>query len=654
MEAKGTCMSRSITDLESRFHIAVLAGFLATLSYVAARVGGALMLRPQMVWPLWPGCALLVAVLLLVPRKVWPIFVTTGLAGFVLYDLQTGLPIRSIILLILADTVEILIAALGVSYFVEGGPRLNSLNALSKYLFFAVILAPISAAFVSAFAFGGDYWTSWRINFFTEALALLTLTPAILSWVSVGSTWPQKSRAYYFEAASLIAILVLLGYVTFAASKGSSPVMLYSLVPFLLWSALRFGSMGISTSMVAVAFLSIWGTIHGRGPFNGPEPLNDVFSLQLFLLFAATPFMVLAALVEEHKHAAQALKNSEEKFSKAFRQSPILFTLTSAKDHRYIEVNETFERITGWARHEVIGRTPFEIGLWVDPGQRLELTTQLLKEGTLHGIESGFRMKDGRIRTGLESAELIEIDGEPCVLGVTADITERKFAEEALSGMSRRLIEAHEEERTRIARDLHDDINQRLALLAIDIDRLKRNPPGSADEVDNRMGELSKRTGQIAADVQSISHQLHSSKLEYLGIVAAMRGFCSEFAEQQRVEIDFSYAEIPKNLPQGISLCLFRVSQEALHNAVKHSGVRHFDVQLHGASDAIHLIVHDSGHGFDFEAAMQGRGLGLISMKERLKLVNGELSIDSQPKRGTTVHARVPFTQRSTAIQDAG
>lgn len=648
-------MSRSIADLNSRFHTGVLACFVATLSYVAARAGGALMLRPQMVWPLWPGCALLVAVLLLVPRKVWPILIAAGLAGFVLYDLQTGLPIRSIILLILADTVEILIATLGVSYSLGGVPRLSSLNALSNYLFFAVILAPISAALFSAFAFGGDYWTSWRINFFTEALALLTLTPAVLSWVSAGSAWAQKSRAYYFEAASLIAVLVLLGYITFAASKGSSPVLLYSLVPFLLWSALRFGSMGISTSMVVVGFLSIWGTIHGRGPFTGPDQLKDVFSLQVFLLFAASPFMVLASLVEERKHGEQALKSSEEKFAKAFRQSPMVLALSSAKDHRYIEVNETFERITGWGRDEVIGSTPSDLGLWVDPAQRVKLRKQLLEEGTFRGVEARFRMKDGGIRIGLASAELIEIDGEPCVLAVAADITERKLAEEALSGISRRLIDAHEEERTRIARDLHDDINQRLALLAIDIERLKQNPPESAGEVANRMGELSRRTGEIAADVQSISHQLHSSKLEYLGIVAAMRSFCAEFSEQQKVEIDFSYGEIPQNLPQGISLCLFRVSQEALRNAVKHSGVRHFEVTLGGGSDAIHLIVRDSGHGFDFEGAMQGRGLGLVSMKERLKLVNGELTIDSQHKRGTTVHARVPFTQGSdTAVQEAG
>jgi PAS domain-containing protein len=137
--------------------------------------------------------------------------------------------------------------------------------------------------------------------------------------------------------------------------------------------------MGISTSMVVVGLLSIWGTIHGRGPFTGPDPLKDVFSLQVFLLFAASPFMVLAALVEERKHGEQALKNSEEKFAKAFRQSPMVLALSSVKDHRYIEVNETFESITGWGRDEVIGRNPSDLGLWVDPAQRVELRKQLLE-----------------------------------------------------------------------------------------------------------------------------------------------------------------------------------------------------------------------------------------------------------------------------------
>lgn len=163
----------------SPFHTVILVCLVAVLSYLVARLGGALVLRPQMFWPLWPGCAFLVAVLLLVPRRIWPILLAAGLGGFVLYDLQEGLTLRSIALLIVADTVEILIAALGVSYSFDDLPRLNSLKSLARYSFFAVILAPLSSAFIATIAFGTDYWIRWRIGFFTEALAFLTLTPAI-------------------------------------------------------------------------------------------------------------------------------------------------------------------------------------------------------------------------------------------------------------------------------------------------------------------------------------------------------------------------------------------------------------------------------------------------------------------------------------------
>jgi signal transduction histidine kinase len=151
-----------------------------------------------------------------------------------------------------------------------------------------------------------------------------------------------------------------------------------------------------------------------------------------------------------------------------------------------------------------------------------------------------------------------------------------------------------------------------------------------------------------------LSHQLHSAKLQYLGIALAMRGFCQEFAKQQKVEIDFEAHDLPSPLSPDISLCLFRVLQEALHNSAKHSGVRQSEVRLWGTSDEIHLTVKDSGAGFDREAAKASPGLGLISMGERLKLVKGTISINSQPKRGTTIHARVPFASIRTFAQAAG
>ena len=236
---------------------------------------------------------------------------------------------------------------------------------------------------------------------------------------------------------------------------------------------------------------------------------------------------------------------------------------------------------------------------------------------------------------------------------IARDITERKLAEAALANVSRQLIEAQEQERSRIGRELHDDIVQRLILLALQLQQLHKGGLISP-EVRSRMGEIQKQILELATDIQSLSHELHSAKLQYLGITAAMRGFCQEFAEQQKVEIDFQAHDLPSPLSPDVSLCLFRVLQEALHNSAKHSGVRQLEVRLWGTSDEIQLIVKDSGAGFDREAAKESRGLGLISMEERLKLVTGTLSIESQPKCGTTIRARVPLSSGSDSMLAVG
>ena len=228
------------------------------------------------------------------------------------------------------------------------------------------------------------------------------------------------------------------------------------------------------------------------------------------------------------------------------------------------------------------------------------------------------------------------------------DSTERKLAEAALASVSGKLIEAQEQERARIARELHDDIGQRVALLAIQLSQLKHKPPDSS-ELRGWMGRLQKQTTEIADDIQSVSHELHSSRLQYLGIVGALRGFCQEFGEQQNVEIDFRTHDVPIPLSPDISLGFFRVLQEALNNSAKHSGVRHFEVKLWGTPEEIHLTVSDSGVGFDIDAAKASRGLGLTSMEERSKLLKGTLSIESQPQGGTTIHARVPVGSDITA-----
>ena len=229
--------------------------------------------------------------------------------------------------------------------------------------------------------------------------------------------------------------------------------------------------------------------------------------------------------------------------------------------------------------------------------------------------------------------------------GTIQDITDRKRAEEALSNMSGRLLQAQESERARIARDLHDDIGQRLALLAVALEHVKGLQPDSSGEALGCLDAVQEQATEIITAVQALSHELHPPRLLHLGVVAAMRGLCGELSGQKNVEIDFRDENVSGSVPPDVSLCLFRVLQEALHNAVRHSRVRHFDVHLRGTGDAVDLTIRDEGVGFDVDAASRGLGLGLTSMKERLKLVGGELVIESQSKRGTTVLARAPVRQ---------
>ena len=232
------------------------------------------------------------------------------------------------------------------------------------------------------------------------------------------------------------------------------------------------------------------------------------------------------------------------------------------------------------------------------------------------------------------------------IIGITADVTDVKQAEELLADMTRKLIDSQEGERKRIGRELHDDINQRLALLSAELERLQQSP----SELQSHVPELRKELRQISEDVQGISHDLHSSKLEILGVVAAMKSWCKEVSDRRKIEIAFSN-DFSGSLPLDVGIPLFRVLQQAVDNAIRHSGERRIEVQLREHRDEIHLVVRDSGKGFNVETATRGRGLGLTSMRERVRLVNGTIAIDSKLRGGTTIDVRIPLSRQSNAEQ---
>jgi PAS domain S-box-containing protein len=352
----------------------------------------------------------------------------------------------------------------------------------------------------------------------------------------------------------------------------------------------------------------------------------------------------MARDITERRQAQESL----HLFRRLIDQTNEAIEVVDPETLRFLDVNDKCCRDLGYTRDELLALNVADTDPMVNDDSMVSIGKRIDQSGFVI-FESLRRRKDGSTypveinlkRVRLERAYLVN---------VVRDITERKRVEEslrqkneALAGVSGKLIEAQEQERRRIARELHDDIGQRLALLSIELAQLRQSYP-NASEFPGRIDQLQTQTSEIAADVQSLSHELHSSRLQYLGLAAALGGFCQEFSGQQKVEIDFNTHDLPTSLASEISLCFFRVLQEALHNAAKHSGVRAFEVRLWGAPDEIHLTIRDKGVGFDVEAMKTSRGLGLISMQERLKLLHGTLSIESQLQHGTTIHASFPHT----------
>lgn len=385
-------------------------------------------------------------------------------------------------------------------------------------------------------------------------------------------------------------------------------------------------------------------------------PLIGIVSLCL-----VEAFLICTLLVQRsgRRRALSRLRESESRFRLMTDTAPVMVWM-SGPDKLCTYFNKPWLKFTGRPLEHELGNGWSE-GVHPEDLQRC-LDTYCLAFDTRTSFRMEYRLRraDAEYRWIVDAGvPRFKPDGTfEGYIGSCMDITQEKQVQDAMREKQRelrmltgRLLQAQESERRRIARELHDDLNQSLALLSVEMDMLSQAQTDSAAQPGELLQQLSGRVKQLSSYVHGLSHQLHPSKLEKLGLVAAIRGLCAEFSHGHHLPIEFSHRDVPDTIPEASALCLYRIVQEAVGNIIKHSGARKGRVDLSGGPDAIHLRITDDGKGFDTEQAAANGGLGLVSIRERLRLTGGEVTIDSKPSGGTRICLYVPLPATEKAAE---
>jgi len=355
--------------------------------------------------------------------------------------------------------------------------------------------------------------------------------------------------------------------------------------------------------------------------------------------------LYLISLVDltERKRAEQELKEHAMYMDALISNIPLGIVIKD-QDRLVRFCNAPFEQMFQFTQAEIQGKNLDDLIAPHDRQEAALLSDAVQKGGVVHATARR-RRKDGTlIDVEVFGVKVFSGDSFIGAFCIYQDITERKKSEEKLIALRYRLSRAQEEERARIARDLHDDAGQRLALLSIDLEQLKQTSMKLKSSLTQQLEALVKAASEITSDVHNVSRRLHPSQVELLGLAPALSNFCKDFAARNSMEIEFVNAGLQQKPPVDSALCLFRVAQEAVRNVQKHSGIRRALIQLDEISGSLRLRISDQGAGFDPQSADFSQGLGLLSMEERLHSLGGELFIHSRPGGGTCVEACVPLS----------
>jgi len=633
---------------------ALVALSVSAAYFVGAKIGFALTFQPHPVSTLWPPNAIMFAALLLSPVRWWWFLLPAVFPAHLLSQLNADIPLPMMFCWFISNCTEALI---GASLFRYLSKHVSLDTSYHVGLFILVaILGPflssfLDAGFVVLNQFGTTpYWDLFRMRFFSNVLASLTLVPLIVTWKRDGlrllTTAPPRR---YLEATLLAAGLLIVGRLSFGTRElveNITPALLYLPLPLLLWASIRFGPRGSSAALLVVSFFAIWGAINGLGPFTGATPEQSALSVQSFLILAAMTLLFLTAVMRERDEISQrnrALLSAHPDMVFLMSNEGVYLDFHARDGNDLLVHPELF-----------LGKNVRD----VMPPQLAQEVSQCLARsaGTDEPqvLEYSLEVSDEERHY---EARLIGMEGDK-TLSIVRDVTDRQRASRALKDSQKklnqsniqvrsllgRLIDVQESERRRISRELHDDLSQKIATLSVAISRLKRRLPLSDTEIINELDDLRQNTNSLTNEIRRLSHQLHPAVLEHLGLVTALESYIGNFQDEEQIDVRLTAELGEERVPFQTSICIYRVAVEALRNVSRHSGAASAVISLRRENGSLELRVSDSGKGFDVDAFRKGGGLGLVSIEERLRLLQGTCEIHSSPQKGTTLVARVPLT----------
>jgi two-component system, LuxR family, sensor kinase FixL len=641
--------------------------------YAGAHVSATLVFSELRLSMLWLPNAVLLAGLLLTPRRWWWVAFAGALPAHLIFQLQAGLQMPLALGTFVANGLEALVAAVLVARF-SRPPAFRTVRSVLVFWGAAVaapfVTALISAAFMRLADWGhGDFGAYWQMLFFSHVLAALTLVPVLVSWSTLEPMHVRQGKAHLLEIGLLVSGLFAVGVIVFDSnieSMRSTPaVMLYLPLPFLLWAALRFGPALTSAAYAVVAFLVIWGVVHGRGPFEIAGRAPDPLAIQLFLMSVAVPLLMVAAVIEERRDAERKLRASEELFSTAFRGGPDAMAIVRQQDGSILEANACWLQLLGYP-----AATPIEAVLplagHLDEASRRRMDAACGDQSGAQEFEIQLRDRAGGAHAALAATAAAQVGGQACHIVILRDITEQRLAERDAQDQRRQLthltrVASLSDFSSTIAHELNQPLTAILANAQAALRFLQAEPPNVTEirTILDEIADADKRAGLLIHHLRLLMKKGNEEfvQVDLNHLVQDVLGFVRGEFLTRSVELKTSYA---RDLPQvqGDRVQLQQVVMNLVVNACDAmQGIRKHRVLSVATSQTaeglVQVSVSDTGCGIApeqlerifepfYTTKESGLGMGLPICRRIASAHGGTLAAQSRPGEGAVFRLALP------------